>query len=131
MGKSDPGLLSHTHQQAGKLGTPTRPARALLLRGHRQSLREAAAPVSASRRSLFGAFGKPGGSVGVDGGMLEALCKSRSGSGLGSMVLHAIQGGQRQRPMCRWSPAPILVRYSRDVFFFFLICSFWFLFLFL
>lgn len=38
------------------------------MRGPRQSLREAAAPVSASRRSLFRAFGKPGGSVGVDGG---------------------------------------------------------------
>jgi hypothetical protein len=90
----------------------------LLLRGHRQSLREAAAPVSASRRSLFGAFGKPGGSVAVEGGGCWKPFVNRSRD-LGwaawfYMPSREVKGSAR---CSRWSPAPILVCSSCDVFF--------------
>lgn len=58
------------------------------------------------------------------GGMLEALCKSCSGSGLGSMALHTIPGGQRQRPDVQMVPSPDFV------FFLHVMCFFLFLLLF-
>lgn len=113
MGKSVPGLLSHTHQQAGKLGTPTQPFSGPPPAAWSQAIAERSCCSSKCFKKVFvrSVLGSreevllwKGG-----GGMLEALCKSLSGSRLGSMALRAIPGGQRQRPMFKMVPSPDFV----------------------